>query len=190
MRRAGRPLLIALFALVAAACGLKARGVAPDIASADAEDASVPFDASIADQTAPEDAAGDDASVDATADAAVDTGVDAGPTFVYDCDGTPVADCVTGCAGKPTGCIHCENSDPTIRKGTCLATTDGCYYNAPPSYGVCRCNNGDPGECPAFANQVCNSFDNGYCQPCGDRFSQDFVCRGGGTCDEASGACL
>ncbi len=118
-----------------------------------------------------------------------DAAAEAAAPFLYDCPGgVPVTSCAT-CTGHPTGCLFCDALGGSALKGSCLQASEACYYNVPVGWKICRCAPPSTTGCPATANQVCNTFDNGYCQPCGDQYSNGFACRGGGTCSQATATC-
>lgn len=195
MSRRAPSVRIAFFVLIAAACGIDATGLMtpPNAAPPDRDGSAPP-----ANDGATSDSQGDAQGVDdagsetdapagdAGADSAPDTGVDAG--FVYECPGFGDVSSCASCSGRPTACVFCSDTNATQLRGQCLQASQACYYNAPSGYDVCRCTN-DASQCPTIGVQVCNSFDNGYCQPCGDQYSDGFPCRTGGACDRSLGTC-
>lgn len=186
---------IGFFVLIAAACGIDATGLMapPDAAQPDrGVGAPATNDEATADAQGDgqgrDDARseGDAPAADTDADSAFDTGADAG--FMYECPGFGDVSSCASCSGRPTACVFCSDANATQLRGQCLQATQACYYNAPSGYDVCRCTN-DVSQCPTIGMQVCNSFDNGYCQPCGDQYSDGVACRAGGTCDRALRTC-
>lgn len=143
-----------------------------------------------------------EAAVDATGDGAVDggapdgaagdTGVahdaapeaEAGPTFL--CNGQPVTSCAT-CAGNPIDCVFCaaDGGHP----GVCSQKQQLCINSTPQDSAICTCQGTSPAGCPAPFH-VCTPYGGtSYCQTCGEQGSDKKPCKGGGTCDEAAGAC-
>lgn len=186
---------IGFVALIAAACGIDATGLmtSPNDAAPDGVGRAAANDDGATPDSQSEAQPGDDAAfdgdalaVDAAVDSALDTGVDAG--FMYECPGVGDVSSCASCSGRPTSCVFCSNTNTAQLRGLCLQSSQACYYNTPSGYDVCRCTN-DVSQCPTIGVQVCNSFDNGYCQPCGDQYSDGFPCRTAGTCDRASGTC-
>jgi hypothetical protein len=109
---------------------------------------------------------------------------EAGPTFL--CNGQQV----TSCAGCPGGntveCIFCviDGGHP----GVC-GPKMYCQNVTPPGATVCVCPANNLNAC-VEPFQVCtNIAGQSYCQTCGENGSGNHPCKGGMTCDEASGIC-
>jgi hypothetical protein len=104
---------------------------------------------------------------------------------VFTCNGQPVTSCAT-CPANPVECVFCatDGGHPLV-----CGPKMYCQNVTPPGASVCSCPGNNVAACAA-STQVCTPFGlNDYCQVCGETGSGNHPCKGGGTCDEASGAC-
>ncbi len=199
-----------------AACGLTLSGsgdLAPDDAGSSgsyeaaalgpASDGTVPTGA--ADGASTNDASGDaaggsdarggsDASSKDAADAAPGTDAnpppdarnDTGTTNTITCpSGGTVSDCAQ-CSGNPLLCAMCKTSSVEY---ICVPPGSSCYADYRTSgYDWCRCSPGNPSSC-VLPQQECNTYDGGVCVTCGERQTQGFPCKSGGSCNESAAKC-
>ncbi len=140
------------------------------------------------------DAPGDAPPADASTDAPkTDGGTDGAPTdansgdgaltFVCGTNGT-VSDC-SQCAGQPEPCVFCNQQNPSMLAGRCLAANASCFGAQPNGYGFCACNN-NASACPE-AYEVCRM---GFCRTCTDSNNNNgLTCKSGGTCAPFDGGC-
>jgi hypothetical protein len=149
------------------------------------------------DATQPAEAAVDGADVGAVDGGAPDsapsdTGVvhdaapeaEAGPTFL--CNGQQVTSCATCPGGDTVDCVFCAagGAHPMF-----CGPKMYCQNAAPPGASPCNCPGGNVAGCSA-PFQVCSLIaGQTVCQTCGESGSGNHPCKGGGTCDEASGTC-
>ncbi len=191
-----------------AACGLTLTGTRGDVAADDAgagdqgegsalspsADATVTEDGSFAQDSSSDATSGVDASKDAAdaggsdgqspRDAGLDSAPDAATVISCPVGGT-VTDCAQ-CSGYPLLCAMCKTGAVEY---ICVPKGSGCYDTYRTSgYDWCRCSAGNPAAC-VLPQQECNSYGGGVCVTCGERQTQGFPCKGGGTCNEGMAKC-
>jgi hypothetical protein len=113
-----------------------------------------------------------------------DTGTDAGTSIPCPSGGV-VTDCAQ-CANNPLLCAMCKTGGVEL---LCVPKGSSCFDSYRTSgYDWCFCGSGSPSTC-VLPQQECNSFGGGVCVTCGERQTQGFPCKGGGSCDEAMAKC-
>ncbi len=134
------------------------------------------------------DASPDDAGLDAPGDAHPDTAPpDAGITFTCS-SGAPTKDC-TSCTGDPLECVMCATDGSGGIFATCVPPGSSCRASYTPSgYDFCKCAPPSAAACP-LPQQECNSYNNGVCVTCGEKWTDGFACKSIGTCHENSSSC-
>jgi hypothetical protein len=193
--RGGRRALAAVMALVSfggTACLGAANRVYEDGTATDASVASDSSgggpEASSSDTGFSNDVVLDTSNAEAAAQEAgivVDSGPDVQSGQVYSCGGNQVTSCTT-CGTTPIDCIFCSTADGG-HPGVCGSKSAYCQSSEPPGASVCNCLNA--GQCVA-PFQVCSNIAGvNYCQTCGELGSSGHPCKGGGTCNETTGAC-
>jgi hypothetical protein len=158
-----------------------------------------------ADANASVDAADDGAHADGSADAGITTNdgaasetgaggssdagdaANGGPLFRCG-NGPAVTDC-SQCAGAPVECALCYPS--TGRAYFCVAIGDSCYaIHEDAGLQFCNCTSQDASDCP-LSSQICyTGLTPAVCAGCGENLTDGLACKQGGTCKQATGACL
>jgi hypothetical protein len=117
-------------------------------------------------------------------DAATDA--EAGGGQVYMCNGQPVTSCGS-CGNSTVECVFCGpgGSHP----GVCGPKGMYCTSSAPPGASVCECPGNNLASCVAPFQACVMIGATDYCQTCGEMGSDGRPCKGGGTCNAATGTC-
>lgn len=155
------------FALVATACTQDFDVFTPDGGASDGS-------SDVATDTSPKDSASDVAPNDGgTGDGAL--------AFACGTNGT-VSDCAQ-CSGQPEPCVFCNQQNPSMLAGRCVAANASCFGVQPQGYGFCACTN-SASACPE-AYEVCRM---GFCRTCTDSTNNaGLTCKSGGACSPDAG---